>query len=868
MSYPLLQTKYHLPPIRTTLVARPRLVEKFAVDAHTRLTLLSAPAGSGKTTLVAEWLRQRQLSATWLNLDKGDNDPARFLTYLIAALQQVHASLGAATKPLLKSPEPPPQHLVMTTLVHEIAAIPMDFILVMDDYHLIQTPEIHKMFQFLVENQPVNMHLVLMTREDPPLPLPRLRTSGQMVEIRQSDLRFTVQECQDFLQRIMGLAVQLEDIEALERRTEGWVAGLLLAAMSMQGRDDLQQFVREFTGSNRYVLDYLMDEVFDRQAVEIQDFWLKTAILDRLSAPLCDAVVGRSGSQGILESLEHSNLFLLPLDQSRRWYRYHRLFGELLRNRLRTSSDLCIPTLHQRACQWFLEAGLHSEAIPHALAAEDWDLVAELLQSVSDPLLKRGEIYQLIAWFNQVPDLVLQVNPDLCLISGWSLILSGQFQQAASLLARAETLAQNSPDFLGRVLTARAYLARAQGDLRRMVGLAQQAATLLPKEDVESRCIVATSLGVAYWHMGRMEAAEGALLEALETACLTGNDYAARTAQVFQGMVWAVKGQLQRAAAIFEKASQDPATTFIHGLATLYLSVLHYEWNHLEESAKYLRETIALAERIHNDELLVSSWMLMSQLHLAGGNLDSARDVLESAQQGLRGGNVPSQAEKRLAAAWVQASLVAGDLSAASHFDLQMADEIDSHSFYRYINLTRIRLFLARSQRQEAQVLLKSGFAQASKAGWQYGLIAIRGLQTLAASSLAEGLDYLKNGLIMAQPEGFVRTFVDLGEGLQPYLEEAIRQGVCASYAKRILSAMIQKPTTSLIGQTFLVEPLSERELQVLDLLVKGYTNPQIAERLVISTGTVKTHVHHICGKLGVRNRSQAAARARELNLV
>jgi LuxR family maltose regulon positive regulatory protein len=801
-------------------------------------------------------------------LDESDNDPARFLAYLIAALQQVHATIGATTLSMLQSPEKPPQDLVMTTLVNEIAAVPIDFVLSIDDYHLIRTPEIHRMLSFLVEHLPTNMHLVLLTREDPPLPLPRLRTSGQMVEIRQADLRFSVRECQDFLQRVMNLSVEPADVAALERRTEGWVSGLLLAGMSMQGRDDLHQFIRQFTGSNRYVLDYLMDEVFNRQAPEVQDFLLKTAILEQLCAPLCDAVVGRSGSQAILKSMEHANLFLHPLDQRRHWYRYHRLFGELLRNRLRGSDDLCILTLHRRACRWLMDAGLQMEAIPHALGAGDWECVAELLQSVSSLLLKRGEIVQLVAWFSQVPDSVLQAHPGLYLESSWPLILSGQFQQAASLLAQAETCAQDSHEFLGRVLTAKAYLARLQGDPERMVTLAQQAKTLLPKEDAESRCIVATSLGVAYWHMGRMPSAESALSEALQTARLTGNEYAALTARVFQGMVWAVQGQLRRAASAFELAVREPATTFIHGLATLYLSVLHYEWNHLDVSSRYLLETVALGERIHNDELLVSSWILLAQLHLASGHPAAAWDALESAQQRLRSGNVPSPAAQRLAAARVQMCLAQGDLSVAVQIGSQMAAGVDSHSFYRFINLTRVKLLLAQNQQAQARTLLKSYSEQASEAGWRYGLVAIRGYQTLAAASLAEGLEYLKDGLTMAQPEGFLRTFVDLGEGLQPYLEEVSRGDGCRRYAADILAAMAQKPAPSLIAQIQLVEPLSQRELEVLDLLVEGCTNPQIAERLVISVGTVKTHVHHICGKLGVSNRRKAVARARELGLL
>jgi LuxR family maltose regulon positive regulatory protein len=334
VSTPILTTKLNIPPIRPNLVSRSRLIEQLRAGIHNKLTLISASAGFGKTTLAAEWLRDEKRAVAWITLDENDNDPARFLVYFCAALNQIDQHAGEATKALLQAPQPPPPDFLMTTLVNEIAAIYPPFILAIDDYHVIQTLPIHQQLAFIVEHQPAQMHLVIITREDPPLPIARLRARGQLVEIRQADLRFSLDECADFLNKVMGLNLSSDNIAALESRTEGWVAGLQLAAVSMQGRDDLTGYVQAFTGSNRFVLDYLMEEVCDRQTPDVKDFLLKTSILERLSAPLCDAVTEKADSQHTLEMLEQANLFIVPLDQDCMWYRYHRLFADLLRQRL------------------------------------------------------------------------------------------------------------------------------------------------------------------------------------------------------------------------------------------------------------------------------------------------------------------------------------------------------------------------------------------------------------------------------------------------------------------------------------------------------------------------------------------------------
>ncbi|MGD2158493.1 MAG: LuxR C-terminal-related transcriptional regulator [Anaerolineales bacterium] len=869
----ILTTKLYIPAPPSNLIPRPLLLEKLNQGLDHELTLVCAPAGYGKTTLVSTWVHQAlskidHLQFAWLSLDKSDNDPSRFLAYLIAALQEIDPDIGQTTQVMMQAPQPPPPEAYLTALINDIAATQQPIILILDDYHLIHSLPIHQQLTFLLEHQPPQMHLVIASREDPPLPLPRLRVRGQMVEIRQGDLRFSPEECADFLRGVMGLDLSAEDVAALERRTEGWIAGLQLAALSMQGQSDLPHFVEEFTGSSRYILDYLMQEVFERQPEDIQDFLLKTSILERLSGALCDVVTERDNSQELLESLEHANLFILPCDQSRTWYRYHRLFGELLRNRLRTQGDFSEKPLHRIACQWYQEQDAFLEAVPHALAGLDWDRASELIRETSDDLLKRGEVYTLLGWFSRIPKDVLLAQPRLCLEYSWPLILSGQFKGATTYLSHAEGAAQDDPAFLGQVLTAKAYLTRAQGDHAQMMDFSQKALSLLPKSDVNSRCIVTTNLGIAYWHSGDMPAAEEALREALETAQMTGNHYAAMTALLFRGMTFAVRGQLRKAQLIFQQAIDQDAPPFILGLAHLYLSVLNYEWNDLDQSAENLLKTIEVAERLRNDELLVSAWMVMAQLHLANHNVDAARDVLEKAQKRVRDDNVPAASFPRLAASHVHVALALDDLPAALYWGTQMADDIDYHSFYRFFNLTRAKLMLAQNMYEDVNEYLGRCFEQASQAGWGYGMIAARALQALAAQTPKTAIDFLSEALTLARPERFIRTLIDTGEELKPLLLEANRLGLASGYGEMILSAMEEKPIVSAIGQSSLVEPLSARELEVLQLLAQGLSNREIAENLIISPGTVKTHVHNICGKLNVRNRTEAVARAGELNLV
>ncbi len=528
MTTPLLSTKLSPPQLRAGLVPRPRLTRLLddGVQPGHKLTLVCAPAGYGKTTLVADWLALIPERAAWLSLEADDGDPARFLAYLLAALQTIDPRIGRAAQRMAQAPQPPPTEALLPALTNELALVTTSFVVVLDDYHLIQALPVHQVLTFLMEHGPANMHLVIITREDPPLPLSRLRARAQIVELRQADLRFTEAEATAFLGRV-PVDLSAAEVATLYRRVEGWVAGLQLAALSLQGRTDVPGAVRSFADSPRYLLDYLLDEVFDRQPADVQQFLLQTAILERLSPALCDAVTGRSDSKRMLSVLEHANLFITPLDAAGAWYRYHPLFADLLRHRLDlgiTDVATDVGGLHRRASRWFAQQRLFPEAIGHALAGCDWTLAAELIDQASSPLLRRGELITLINWFGMLPPEIVHARSRLCLDYAWPLLLAGQHDAAAALLERAASLApaeEPPPDgdlrsFQGQIATARSYLARARGDLRRSAEMAHQALTLLPEAEAVTRSVVGVNLGMAYWHAGRMAEAEPVFRQALQ----------------------------------------------------------------------------------------------------------------------------------------------------------------------------------------------------------------------------------------------------------------------------------------------------------------------------------------------------------------
>ncbi|MFC1921685.1 LuxR C-terminal-related transcriptional regulator [Chloroflexota bacterium] len=862
-----------MPVSRGNVVLRQRLVNQlnaglWAADGFARrMTLISAPAGYGKTTAAIEWLAGLGPDILWLSLDEEDNDPVRFMSYLVAAFQQADADLGARSLEMLQSPQPPQIEAFITLLINDLSANPSPLVLALDDYHFIQNPMIHKLVSFLLEHQPDHLHQVILTREDPLLPVSRLLSRGQARELRQDDLRFTAAETADFLKRTMGLKLVGEDIKALQRRTEGWVAGLQLAALSMQGHADVHNFIKYFAGSNRYILDYLFEEVFAQQTTEVQEFLMRTSVLNQLTIDLCDYIVGRDDSRRLLESLERANLFILPLDPAREWYRYHRLFRDLLRHRLHINQEGEEAQLHMRACDWYEKHGLQSDAVQHALAAADWERASELALGLSESMMKEGEIVTLVGWFRQFPDDVMHADPNLCLDYIWTLILSGQNELAESLLAHVEENTKDQPQYHGSLTSAQAYLARTSGDIPGTIELSERALKLIPEEDKSTRGILAVNLGIAYWHTGQMKKAEQALGEAQLAARETGNSYALLAALIFLGRVQAVRGNLHQAARIFQQAIKNGKRAPIVGLAHLDLAALHYEWNDLQSCREHVLQGQMINQMSGNVEFLMAGYMFLTRLESAHGNTKAVKEALDKIQELDQSSELPEPNRNRSKAFQVEMALKQDDLLAAQQLVNQLKADVDAHPFYRYIGLAHERLLLAQDRKLEAGGQLRVKSQIADQAGWTYGSIAIRILESIAMESDESGLEVLSEALSQSQPEGYIRVFADHGQILVPNLMEAARRGESPEYIGKILAAIGEQADRE-TSSAAMVEQLSKREIEVLRLVSAGLSNREIAAKLYLSPGTIKTHVHNICGKLGVTNRTQAVVHASELNII
>jgi LuxR family maltose regulon positive regulatory protein len=869
----LLKTKLNMPVLRDSLIQRQRLVDQLNFDLWTeegfarKLTLISAPAGYGKTTAAVEWLSEYPGRKLWLSLDEDDNDPARFIAYLVAAFQEVDANIGSRTMQMAQSPEPPAVETLITALINDIAGIQSSLILALDDYHFIQTPKIHEMVGYFLEHQPNHLHQVVLTREDPLLPVSRLLSRGQALEIRQEDLRFTSAESSEFLGQTMGVKLPRNEMEALQRRTEGWVAGLQFAALSLQGHPDQDKYVQQFTGSNRYILDYLFEEVFNRQPAAVQEFLVRTSILNQLTAELCDAVVEREESQEVLMTIERGNLFIVPLDLSREWYRYHRLFRDLLRHQLQIHEQSLEASLHLRASEWYEAHGMQAEAVQHALLAKEWIRAGELVLGVSNRMIKQGEIVTLLGWFKQFPEQVMRRNPQLSLEFAWALILTGQNEAAEAMLAHVESITREMPEHRGTLVSAQAFVARTKGDIPATIELSEKALTLIPQDDRSTRGILAINLGITYWHVGQMEQAEKSLQEAQTLSQESGNIYALLSAMVFLGRVQAVRGNLRQAVRAFEQAIEKGGEAPIIALAHLDLAVIHYEWNDLRSCREQLEKGQEINETSGNLEFLSAGYMLETRLENASGNQKAYAAALSKVQELVQSGVIPAPNHNRCLAFLVEMALMEGEVLAAEQLVEQLEMDVDAHAFYRYIGLAKERLLIAQNEKSTAAKRLQEKIKKADQADWVYGGIATRILQSIVAEGQETEFEIFTEALARSQTEGYLRVYADHGQVMVPNLLEAARRGLHTEYIGRILACIRQDEALETAAASQ-VEKLSERELEVLRLIAVGLSNREIAEQLYLSPGTIKTHVHNICGKLEASNRTQAVMHARDFNLI
>jgi LuxR family maltose regulon positive regulatory protein len=892
----LLNTKLYIPRRRPDLVLRPRLTGRLNAGMGRKLTLISAPAGFGKTTLLSEWIPTSERCVAWVWLDEDDNDPSRFWAYFIAALQMLHPRIGELALALFSSPQSAPVQSVMVTLVNEIDAFPDVFALVLDDYHLIQTQAIHDGLAFLLDHLPPRMHLVISTRTDPDLPLARLRGRGQLAELREADLRFTTDEAAAFLNHVMGLGLSAADIAALETRTEGWIAGLQLAALSIKDHADPAGFIAAFTGSHRFVIDYLVEEVLNRQAEFVREFLLSTSILERLCAPLGNALTNTETGQATLEYLERNNLFLIPLDDERRWYRYHHLFAEVLRHRLQEEQPDRVAELHRRASEWYEEERLVDEAINHSLAGRDFEEAARLIEAVAGDMLRRGSSVSVKRWLDAMPEETIRPRPRLCLARAWafhwgpSLSLESAEEWAQFALQAASANGVLDPGLTGEVAALEAMIAATRSEVARSLELSQQALNDLPP-DSPWRSAIALCLGTAHIASGDMAAATRVLGEALRLSQADGVHYIQLAAASFLADIQVFQGHLGRAMELYQQvlAWADPNLPQKGGvMAYAGQAYILCERNQLDAALAHIQLGADQLDQVGGAWAAHVLSRVLARVQQAQGNWPDAFDTLDRSYQMGQSAQV-SLVVTQAAALRVCLQLAQGDLGSATAWaansGLSPDDPAASHPGFReeeYLSLARV--LDAQGRHAEALSLLDRlmGSAQAEERGGSaIAILAIQAVVNQAQGNRTRALECLERALVLAEPEGYVRIFVDEGEPMRWLLadfqsktrkrlraeaDETSRRLV--AYANRLLAAFSGPGPAFTPTPESPADSLNEREMEVLRLIHAGLTNQEIADQIVVAVSTVKWHINHLYAKLGVHTRTQALARAKELGLL
>jgi len=927
MDIPILITKLHLPVRRPDLVSRPRLLAQLdaGLRQHRKLTLISAPAGYGKTTLVTDWLHgQAEARFAWLALDEADNDPQRFLDYVLSALQRVEPACGEGARSLLHGPQSASGTACLTLLLNDLATLEVPLILVLDDHHVIRSPEVHELLDFLLAHAPGTLCLVLLTREDPPLALSRLRARGQLTELRAADLRFTHEEATTFFRETLGLTLDAEAVATLETRTEGWVASLQLAGLALQSQVEQQTFLAQFGGSHRYVIDYLLDEVLRHQPPAVRNFLTCTSILERLCAPLCDALLDDaalgdgeqkvatadslqeteatsegeqspphtpklrlgdgistpSPSAAILQTLEKANLFLVPLDAHRTWYRYHHLFADALRSGLAPDTA---QALHQRAAHWFAGQGLRQEAIQHALAAGDFSTAAAWIADASETLIRNGRIVTLLGWLDAMPVGTLNAHPILAAAKAMALLLTGQMQEVqAYITALEQTQAARDPALQGKLLALRAWLIDARGGAR-VPDTAEKALDLIPEQATLFRILALIPLAHARTAAGDIVGSTQALRDAYRIAEADAQPFAALGALANLAFNLLEQGSRREALALCEAALSryvDAQGQPLPALGLVYLpmATAHYIGDNLEQAERYAREGLALCRMLFSDTMAGGdSERVLAQVHFARGDPDAAFAVLEQAQRAVEQQGM-TQVALTLAATEARLRLRQGDVAVVEAWLDSLGQPTPPQ-----VQLAYMDWLLATQRWDEAEALLEER-AQQLEDSEQFGrLVYIRLLQVQASAGQgqrAEALAYLEDAVARAAPEGYRRIFLDAPTEVQmllPHVQTTSAGTEISQFVADLLSrsgyealaiAGAPDPEAAALDSAYELDPLSERELEVLGLIAAGLSNREIAERLYISIGTVKRHAHNIYSKLQANSRTQAVARARELGII
>ncbi|WP_423065371.1 LuxR C-terminal-related transcriptional regulator [Devosia sp. CN2-171] len=899
MTSTLVATKLFVPTPRDVVVERRRLIERLERGAASKLTLISAPAGFGKTTLVSAWLAARSAgpeAVAWLSLQQTDNEPAVFWTYVIAAFQKSLADRAAASLHVLE----PGQHssdLVLASLVNELASAKLSINLILDDYHVIDEPDVQAGMKFLLEHLPPHVHIVITTRADPPLPIAKMRARGEVVEIRSADLRFTADEMAAYLNGMMGLGLTANEIAALEERTEGWIASLQLAALSMEGRADPTSFIAGFAGSDRYVFDYLVEEVMERLSDDVRSFLLDTCFLDRLSGELCDAVIGRTASNATLAALYRANLFLVPLDDRSEWYRYHHLFADVLLTQLDAQARSQLPRRHQKASDWYEQHGERSEAIRHALAAEDFERAARLIElAIPETQKHRGEAL-IRSWARQLPDELVRNRPVLGIGFVGALMSYGEFEgmeerlrdierglaelhqgdQSPCVVVVDETQVRRLP---GAIELYRAALAQVRGDVAATIEHARRVLDLVPEDDDLGRASGSGLLGIGYWSLGDLEAASRSWTDCKNGLRRIGHIADTLGVSIALADIQLVQGHLRAAAQLYEQALQVAATESgagLRGTADMHagLSQLLRERNDLEAAHRHLSKSHEIGERAGLPQQPYRWRVAAAQLLQDEGQHQRAAELLDEAERLYVSDFFPNV--RPVAAIRARTFIVQRRLDDARRWQRAAGIGIDDELSYlrEFEHITLARVLLAqegndRSSRTDQVSRFLDRLLEAAERGGRAGsVIEISILQSIAHrhSDADAALGSLERALALAAPEGYVRLFINEGPAMEALLKIAVKRRIAPDYARELLAAY-GPPEVRPQRHPDLIEPLSERELDVLRLLSTDLAGPEIARELAVSENTMRTHTRNIYDKLGVNNRRSAVRRAEELDLL
>ncbi|MBM7845455.1 LuxR C-terminal-related transcriptional regulator [Herpetosiphon giganteus] len=865
MAIAMLATKLMIPNPRTSVVNRSQLLARLQRGLDRRVTLVAAPAGFGKTTLLSTWLNQTSHAKAWLTLDQRDNDPLRWLSYLVAALQTIEPTLGQSVQQALQAAQPAPSEQLLVSLINEIHRIKQPMLLLLDDYHVIENQAVDDMLNFLLEHMPNSMHLVVATREDPQIPLARLRARGQLNELRVSDLRFNLAESSEFLTTVMGLHLPDQAIAKLETRTEGWVAGLQLAALSLQGQHDPSSFIETFSGQHHFILDYLLSEVLHQQTPAIQAFLLQTSILERMTGPLCNAVLNQTNSQAILTQIDQANLFIVALDQQRAWYRYHQLFSDLLRQRLAqqiTQPELA--ALHQRASLWYQQHDLLLEAFQHATLGHDYQRAEQLMLQM--PLHANGFVSAMLNWLASLPSTVLDQQPSLWVRYAAILLVLGQTSGVEAKLQAAERGLQQQPDnehtrdLIGQIAAARTTIALTQYQIETIIAQAQRAFAYLHPQNLPFRATTNWALAYAYQVRGERQNTNIALSQAIELSQQANDTFTLILALIGMGQLQESNLELYRAAAtyrhVLQLAGEQPQQIIYE--AQLGLARISYQWNDLAAAEQHAQQSLHLALQYEQgiDRFILCELML-SQIKLAHNDLAGAKRLLEQTEQLARQHNFV-QRFAEIAHVRIQLLLREAKLSNAK----QLAT---SHQ----LAFCQAQIALAQAQPAAAITILTLLQQQSQANNWPDQLVQACCLLALAYAAQgqnAQAIEWLQQALPLAEANQLIRSLLDYGPVMQQLLHTAQAHGLHSSLIDQALPMF--NHNSSIKPQAKLVERLSEREIEVLQQIAAGSTDREIGERLYLSIYTVKVHARNIYAKLEVTNRTQAVARARSLGIL